>query len=165
MATSKVLSMRLREEQMARLQRVARRLGRTPSETAALLLEEGLREAEFADIEFRDSPVGRQPYIAGSRLAVWQVISLIRSYEGDISKVAEHLGWLPLSRCRPRNYAQAFPQEIEDALQDNQQGIRGTKAYSAESPTFRGAVSMRKTMMSQRGSTSDAAAPKASPTA
>ncbi|HEX6819698.1 MAG TPA: hypothetical protein VF120_15080 [Ktedonobacterales bacterium] len=127
MTTSKVLSMRLREEQMARLQRVARRLGRKPSETAALLLEESLREAEFAEIEFRDSPVGRQPYMAGSRLAVWQVISLIRSYEGDVDRVAGHLGWLPSRVLAAQNYADAFPREIEDALQDSDKGFEELK--------------------------------------
>lgn len=127
MATSKVLSMRLREEQFARLQRVARRLGRTPSETAAMLLEEGLREAEFVHIEFRDSPVGRQPYIAGSRLAVWQVISLVRSYKGDIQKVADHLVWLPSRVQAAVNYAEAFPEEIDAAIEDNNKGYEELK--------------------------------------
>ncbi len=73
---SKVLSLRLKDDQIERLARAARRLGRTPSETAALLLEESLREREFTFIEFRDSPVGRQAYLKGTRLAVWQVTAL-----------------------------------------------------------------------------------------
>ena len=68
---SKVVSMRLKDEQVDRLERAARRLGRSPSEAAALLLEEALRQRDFALIEFRDSPVGRQAYVHGTRLAVW----------------------------------------------------------------------------------------------
>ncbi len=43
---SKVVSMRLEDDQMERLKRAARQLGRTPAETASLLLEESLRERE-----------------------------------------------------------------------------------------------------------------------
>jgi hypothetical protein len=127
MSKSKVLSMRLREEQMERLGRVARRMNRTPSETAALLLEESLREAEFAYIQFRDSAVGRQAYIQGSRLAVWQVISIVRAYRGDVTKTAEHLGWLPTRVQAALNYAEAFPGEIEAALADNDKGYEELK--------------------------------------
>lgn len=127
MATSKVLSMRLREEQMARLQRVARRLGRTPSETAALLLEESLREAEFAYIQFRDSAVGRQAYIQGTRLPVWHVVSINRGYGGDVEKTAKHLVWLPIYVEAALNYAAAFPEEIEAAIKDNDKGYEELK--------------------------------------
>ena len=78
---SQVVSISLQEGQMERLRRLARRLGRTPSETSALLVEEALRHAEFGLLEFRDSPVGRQAYVQGSRLAVWQVAQLANQYE------------------------------------------------------------------------------------
>ena len=116
---SQVVSLRLREAQMERLRRVGRRINRTPSEAAALLLEEALRTAEFAAIQFRDSAAGRQAYIQGSSLAVWEVVSLARSYGGDVTRTAEHLGW-PESRVRAAlNYAAAYPDEIEAAIQDN----------------------------------------------
>lgn len=124
---SKVLSMRLREEQMARLQRLARRMNRTPSETAAILLEESLREAEFAFIEFRDSAVGRQAYISGSSLAAWEVVMVAGAYKGDVAKTAEHLGWLPTQVRAALNYAEAFPEEIGAALEDNDKGYEELK--------------------------------------
>src|ERR687887_152608 len=88
---SKVISLRLKDDQVQRLERAARRLGRSPSEAAALLLEESLRQREFAFIEFRDSPVGRQAYLQGTRLTVWQVVSLARTYGGDVAQTAAHL--------------------------------------------------------------------------
>src|SRR5204863_1343610 len=103
-----------------RLQRKARQLGRSPSETGAILLDESLRRDEFAFIDFRDSPVGRQAYIQGSRLAVWQVVSIVRSYGRDAQKAAQHLKW-PLVKVQAAlSYAKAFPQEIEHAIQDSQ---------------------------------------------
>lgn len=116
---SKVISMRFQDNQVERLNRIARRLGRTPSETGALFIEEGVRRSEFAYIDFRDSSAGRQAYIQGTSLAVWEVILVARSYDLDVPKTAEHLGW-PVARVQAAlNYAAAFPDEIETAIADN----------------------------------------------
>lgn len=88
---SKVVSTRLAEETEARLQRLARRLGKTPSETGAMLIEESLRQSEFAYIEFRNSPVGRQAYMKNSNLAVWQVMMLGRELDNNVANIANHL--------------------------------------------------------------------------
>ena len=47
---SKVISTRLTLETEARLQRLACRLGKTPSETGAMSIKESLRQSEFAYI-------------------------------------------------------------------------------------------------------------------
>jgi hypothetical protein len=74
MARTHVVSSRLQPGQQQRLARKAKQLGRTPSEIGALLIEEGLRRDEFAFIDFRDSPTGRQACLQGSTLAVWEVV-------------------------------------------------------------------------------------------
>ena len=116
---SKVVSTRLSEETENRLQRLARRLGKTPSETGAMLIEESLRETEFAYIEFRDSPVGRQAYMKNSNLAVWQVMMLADIYERNIEETANHLqrsiDWIQAAF----NYAETYPQEISLAIDDD----------------------------------------------
>jgi len=117
---STVVSLRVSDEQAERLQRKARKLGRSASETGAILLDESLRRDEFAFIDFRDSPVGRQAYIQGSRLAVWQVVSIVRDYDGDVRKAAGHLEWPAVKTQAALNYAKAFPDEIENAIRDNQ---------------------------------------------
>jgi hypothetical protein len=66
-ARSIVLTMRLPVESGRRLKRIANRHGWTPSGTSARLVEEGLRRSEFAFLDFRDSPSGRQAYIQGAR--------------------------------------------------------------------------------------------------
>src|SRR5580692_3795782 len=79
---STVISMRLPVASGTRLKRMASRHGWTPSDASARLVEEGLRRSEFAFIDFRDSPAGRQAYLQGSSLAVWEIILLVRSYKG-----------------------------------------------------------------------------------
>ena len=79
------------------------------------LVKEGLRRSEFAFIDFRDSSAGRQAYIQGSTLAVWEIILLLRSYKGNIPAVAKHLRW-PEARVRAAvNYAEVFPKEVKEA--------------------------------------------------
>lgn len=116
---SKVLSTRLSEETEGRLARLARRLGKTVSETGALLIEESLREAEFAYVEFRNSPVGRQAYMKNSNLAVWQVIMLSDLYDRDVDATAAHLHkpneWVKAAF----NYAEAYAEEISLAIADD----------------------------------------------
>src|SRR5690242_21625091 len=121
MGTSRsvVISMRLPAESGARLKRMAARHGWTPSDASARLVEEGLRRAEFAFIDFRDSAAGRQAYIQGSSLAVWEVILLVQSYKGNAASVAKHLNWPEAKVEAAVNYAKAFPEEIESALAEN----------------------------------------------
>lgn len=120
MSKSVVVSTRLAPEQERRLERKARQLGRTPSEASALLIEEGLRRDEFAFIDFRDSPVGRQAYVQGSTLAVWEVVWLARGYHNSIEKTVEHLGMSPLKVRAALNYAGAYPEEIETAIAEHE---------------------------------------------
>ncbi|MBI4316952.1 MAG: transcriptional regulator [Chloroflexi bacterium] len=117
---TKVISLRLKDEQVDALARKARRLGRTPSETAAILLGEALRQQDFAFIEFRDSPVGRQAYLQGTRLAIWQIASIARDFDGNVARIAEHLDRPQVQIAAALNYAAAFPKEIEAALADNE---------------------------------------------
>ncbi len=115
---SKVVSTRLSEKTEARLQRLARRLGKTPSETGAMLIEESLRANEFAYIEFRNSSVGRQAYLKNSRLAVWEIIMLAEQYQLDIEKTATHLQ-KPIEWVKAAfNYAEAYAEEISLAIED-----------------------------------------------
>lgn len=118
-ARSIVLSMRLPVESGRRLKRIANRHGWTPSDASARLVEEGLRRSEFAFLDFRDSPAGRQAYIQGSTLAVWEVIFLLRRYNGNVAAVAKHLRW-PEAKVRAAvNYAGAFSEEIGEAVAEN----------------------------------------------
>ena len=116
---SMVFSMRLPVESGRRLKRIANRHGWTPSDASARLVEEGLRRSEFAFLDFRDSPAGRQAYIQGSTLAIWEVMLLFRSYKGYVKDVAKHLGWSDAKVRAALNYWEAFPAEVNEAVAEN----------------------------------------------
>jgi len=82
--------------------------------------EEGLRRSEFAFIDFRDTEAGRQACIQASSLAVWEVIQVVRSYKGDVAASAKHFGWSPVKVQAAVHYAQSYPEEINEAIADNQ---------------------------------------------
>ncbi|MGI8932503.1 transcriptional regulator [Leptolyngbya sp. BC1307] len=117
---SKVVSARLQDGTFQRLSRVARILDKTPSDTVATLVEESLRAIEFALIEFRSSPLGRQAFMQGSSLAVWEVIEISQQYQMNEEKVAEHFERSPEWVKAAFNYAEAYPKEIDFAIQDSQ---------------------------------------------
>lgn len=119
MPKTSVVSMRMEASQEERLGKMARRLGRSPSETSALLVEEGLRRAEFAFLDFRDTAVGRQAFIQGTRLAVWMVVKIARLSGQDVEETAAHFGRSALQIRAALNYAKAFPHEIEAAIKDH----------------------------------------------
>jgi len=118
-ARSTVISMRLPEESGNRLKRMANRHGWTASDASARLVEEGLRRSEFAFVDFRDSGAGRQAYMQGSSLAIWEVLLLVQSYKADVAAVAAHLKWPEAKVQAAVNYARAFPEEIDEALAEN----------------------------------------------
>lgn len=119
MAATTVVSVRLDPNEVAKLKKLARRKGRTPSELGADLLSESIRRSDFAFIEFRDSASGRQAYIQGTRLAVWQAITVLRSHDGNFAKASAHLRWPEAKMHAAIAYTKAFPDEIEEAIEEN----------------------------------------------
>jgi uncharacterized protein (DUF433 family) len=116
---SRVVNIRLTEEQVERLKQLAQRLGTSQSAAGALLIEEGLREAEFPLIEFRDSPVGRQAYLRGSTLSVWEVIMISQHLEMDAERTARYFDRpLEWAQTALRYYA-AHAGEIDPAIDEN----------------------------------------------
>ena len=115
-----VISMRLPAESGKRLKRMANRHGWTPSDASARLVEEGLRRSEFGFNRPLHSPAGRQACIQGSTLAVWEVMLLVHSYKKSVSAVAAHLKWPEVKVRAAVNYAEAFPEEINEAIVENE---------------------------------------------
>jgi len=126
---SQILSLRVPDQMIQRLDRFARRLGNGMTRTKAgvMLLEESLRETEFAGIEYRDSPVGRQPYMKGSGLAIWEVILIARQYDMDAERMARDYPY-PVENIKAAIYFyDAYREEIDQAIEDNHLGYEAMK--------------------------------------
>jgi uncharacterized protein (DUF433 family) len=69
-------------------------------------------ETEFPGIGFRDSLSGREAYLTGHRVAVWEVLDVYEETK-SIEKTAEHFRWPTVLVKRALAYARAFPEEIQ----------------------------------------------------
>lgn len=116
---SQVVSIRLKDDQVERLKRFARRQGKSQSEMGAQFIEESMREAEFTGIEFRDTTIGRLAHLKDSNLAVWEVILVARDHGMDVERVSTYFhrprGWTQAAL----NYYEAFRDEIDTILDDS----------------------------------------------
>jgi uncharacterized protein (DUF433 family) len=119
---SQILSLRVPERMVERLDRFARRQGNGMTRTKAglLLLEEALLEADFAGIEYRDSPLGRQPYMKNSGLAVWEVVMVAKHYGLDAARMAQDYPYSVEAIQAVLNFYTAHQEEIDQAIEDNE---------------------------------------------
>ena len=85
------ISIELNEERLQRLRQIARDRNQTPDDTAATLMEEGLRAREFpCSIHFRDTDTGHQAMVPGIRVPVYFLAQLAREVNEDIQTISEH---------------------------------------------------------------------------
>ena len=107
-----VQSCRIDKGHAALLARQARRRHLEVSTLSSLYLKEKALEEEFPGIGFRDAATGREAYVLGHRVAVWEVEYLYRKCK-TIAKTADYFRWPEsLVRCALA-YARSYPQEIE----------------------------------------------------
>jgi len=121
---SQTVSLRLPDELVSRIDRFARMLGNGTTRTRAsvILLDEALREEDFAGIEFRNTSVGRQPFVKQTGIAVWEFIMVAQGFDLDAERTADYLQ-CPVGNVKiALNYYDSYRKEIDQALQDNNLG-------------------------------------------
>ena len=107
-----VQSCRIEKDHAALLARQAKRRQLEVSTLSSLYLKEKALEEEYPGIGFRDAAGGREAYVLGHRLAIWEVVDVYREAK-TIARVADHFHWPPaLVRCALA-FAKAFPADID----------------------------------------------------
>jgi uncharacterized protein (DUF433 family) len=77
---------------------------------ARYVIEKSL-ETEFPGVSFRDSLSGREAYLTGHRVAVWEVLAVYDETR-SVEKTAAYFRWPRVLVKRALGYARAFPEEI-----------------------------------------------------
>ena len=117
---SYLISARVPESTGERIRQYARRKQRSLNEIVSTAIEEWLRLNDFAHIEFRDTINGRMAYMKGSRLPVYWVVKVAKSYGMDVEKTAAYWkgmhsrDWVQAAL----NYYEAYPEEIDAQIAD-----------------------------------------------
>ena len=96
--------------------RQARAAKTSKSDLVARYVIEKSLETEFPGISFRDSLSGREAYLTGRRVAVWEVVT-VREETKSIDKTASYFRWPRALVTRALAYAKAFPEEIARSRQ------------------------------------------------
>jgi uncharacterized protein (DUF433 family) len=94
--------------------RQARAARTSKSDLVARYVIEKSLETEFPGISFRGSLSGREAYLTGHRVAVWEVVS-VHEETKSMEKTASHFRWPRVLVKRALAYAGAFPDEIRTA--------------------------------------------------
>jgi uncharacterized protein (DUF433 family) len=106
-----VQSCHIDEKAATLLSKQARRRHLEVSALSSLYLKEKALEEEFPGLGFRDAAGGREAYVLGQRVAVWEVLDVYREAE-TVAGTADHFGWPEdLVKCALA-YATAFPDEV-----------------------------------------------------
>jgi uncharacterized protein (DUF433 family) len=106
-----VQSCRIEKGHAALLSRQAKRRHLEVSTLSSLYLEEKALEEEYPGIGFRDSVGGRESYVQGHRVAIWEVLEVFRQ-AGSVPKTAAHFRWPPALVRSALAYAKEFPAEV-----------------------------------------------------
>ena len=112
-------TMRLRRSVRQGLESLAERTRRSVSDLAEELIAEGMRMRECPGIYFATEPSGRTAKIAGSGLAVWEVL---RDFVGDedAAGLREAFHWLsPAQLTAAIMYFRRCPDEIRGQVETN----------------------------------------------
>ncbi|HEX5501106.1 MAG TPA: hypothetical protein VFW96_00705 [Thermomicrobiales bacterium] len=114
---SQAISLRLPPEMRVEIEELTQRTGRDFSGIAKELLAEGLKMRRIPGIAFADSPSGRVARVAGSGVAVFEVVRDYRDLGGDVERLREAFHWLSEHQIRAAlAYAAAYPEEIQARL-------------------------------------------------
>ncbi len=100
----------------------ARRTRRSKSAIVESLTEEAARMRRFPGIGFRGPEASREAWVIGSGLDVWEIVEAYR----DFGSLERMLAETDLSERQLRlalAYAEAYPDEIEQALAENRRPI------------------------------------------
>src|SRR5215470_12768359 len=86
-----VQSCRIEQSHATLLARQAKRRHLEVSTLTSLYLKEKALEEEFPGIGFRDGAAGREAYLLGQRVAVWEVLDVYKEAK-SIARTADHFG-------------------------------------------------------------------------
>jgi uncharacterized protein (DUF433 family) len=130
-------SLRLPEETVNEIDRIAKERGEDFSATAKNLLEEAIKMRRCPGIIFTPGVSGRRARVAGTGIEVWEIIAQYKSLNRSQKQLQQAFHWLAPRQIKAAlSYYVAYPYEIDDLIARNEQWTEETleKRYPALSP-------------------------------
>ena len=115
-------SLRLPEETVKEVERLASSTGKDFSGLARDLLSEAVKLRRCPGIIFADGPAGRRARIAGTGIEVWELIATFKGLKEDYEKLKEAYHWLSEQQIRAAlSYYALYSKEIEKRISANEE--------------------------------------------
>ena len=130
-------SLRLPEETVKEIDKLAKERGEDFSATAKHLLEEAIKTRRCPGIIFAPGVSGRRARVAGTGIEVWEIIAQYHSLNRDQKRLQQAFHWLTPGQIKAAlGYYAAYPAEINALIARNEQWTEETleKRYPALSP-------------------------------
>jgi uncharacterized protein (DUF433 family) len=130
-------SLRLPEETVKEIDKLAKERGEDFSATAKNLLEEAIKTRRSPGIIFALGVSGRRARVAGTGIEVWEIIARYHSLNRDQKRLQQAFHWLAPGQIKAAlGYYAAYPAEINALIARNEQWTEETleKRYPALSP-------------------------------
>lgn len=130
-------SLRLPEETVKEIDRIAKERGEDFSATAKNLLEEAIKMRRCPGIIFTPGLSGRRARVAGTGIEVWEIIAQYKSLNHSQKQLQQAFHWLAPGQIKAAlGYYVAYPYEIDDLIARNEQWTEETleRRYPALSP-------------------------------
>ena len=122
-------SLRIPQETLEEIERIASETGRDFSSIAKDLLAEAIKMRRCPGIVFVDGVSGRRARIAGTGIEVWEVITTYKSVNEDFSRLQKAYHWLTEQQLRAAiGYYTAYRSEIDQLIKQNESWSRETVA-------------------------------------
>jgi uncharacterized protein (DUF433 family) len=132
MSGTKKCSIRVATAVFEDLERRAREVAESRNVLAERYIAEGIRLDEHPEIAFRDGPFGRRAIVAGTRLAISQVMGTVRAHDDSVEAAAEYLSLPPTKvRAAVRYYAAHRSEVDEVARRETAAADRAEAAWRA----------------------------------
>lgn len=130
-------SLRLSEETVREIDKLARERGEDFSAMAKNLLEEAIKMRRCPGIVFAPGVTGRRARVAGTGIEVWEVVAQYKGSDRDPERLQQAFHWLTSGQIKAAlGYYAAYPAEIDALIARNEQWTEETleKRHPALSP-------------------------------
>ena len=114
-------SLRIPQETLEEIERIAYESGRDFSSIAKDLLTEAIKMRKCPGIVFADGVSGRRARVAGTGLEVWEIITTYKSVNQDFDRLQKAYHWLSEQQLgAAMGYYVAYHEEIDQQIERNE---------------------------------------------
>lgn len=114
-------SLRIPQETLEEIERIADESGRDFSSTAKDLLTEAIKIRRCPGVIFADGVSGRRARVAGTGLEIWEIITTYKSVNQDFRRFRKSYHWLTEQQLRAAiGYYIAYSGEIDRQIERNE---------------------------------------------